>query len=247
MCAPGSLGRRIAIEQLTHHLPSGLIHLVGALAFLVAAPFLVARQPDRVRRRGMAFCAFAVVFLFSMSSAFHLTTHAYGDGSGPAEAFRRMDLLAIWVVMAGLFTPIQLTCFRGAWRWVPLGLLGAAAACGVAVKVFWFGAFSLSANFVMYALASGVVLIALAQAVRRRGLRFMRPLVVSWALFAIGAVFFVGRPPDLIAGLLGQHEVWHVCILAGTAAHWVWVWRTAELSPATDPATSGTELALHAT
>ncbi|MGE0711164.1 MAG: hemolysin III family protein [Planctomycetota bacterium] len=222
------------MEQLTHHLPSALIHLVGALAFLLATPHLVTRQESAPRRAGAAFYAASVVFLLAMSAAFHWATHRYGDRSGPSEAFRRMDLLAIWVVIAGTMTPVQLACFRGPWRWIPLGLFWVASAAGVLVKVFWFGSFSLPANFAMYVAVGLLALGCVARAIAVHGLAFVRLLLAGWVAVAVGAVFFALRPPDLIPEVIGQHELWHTFILVGMACTWTWVLRTASFDPGAD-------------
>lgn len=202
-------------------LVSSLIHLLAAGAFLLAGPHLlrqVGRSPA-LRAAGLLHL-FTVVFLFTMSGLFHLSEHLYGPAAAVTESFRRLDHIGIWLMLAGFFTVPHLIVFEGRWRWVPLAVVWTAAWAGVAFKVLWFGTLPLTANWFLYAAVASVGVASTIKGARARGLWFARWLWLCWGSYALGSVFLLAQPADLILGLIGHHELWHVAVVVGTIAHW---------------------------
>lgn len=229
-------------------LVSSILHLLGALAALTAALPLFVRYGQRPALRcAAALHVFCVVFMLSMSGLYHLACQLYGDMTAPSEVLRRMDHIGVWLAMAGFFVLPHLVLFRGAWRWGPLLGVWIGALTGIAMKVVWFGHLGRMENFALYAALSSLGMLSTARLLLTLGLRRARWLLVFWAGFMGGAVFFVLRPPDLVAGVFGHHEVWHLGVLLGTYAHWRFVLQISERAtdafperaPATVPASAG--------
>ena len=115
---------------------SSLTHLLGAVVFACLTPFLLLKgrgDPGRVASLGVF--AFATVLLLALSGTYHLLS----PGTGGRAVLQRLDHAAIFVLIAGTFTPLHFILFRGAWRWATLLILWASATAGVTLKSVFFG------------------------------------------------------------------------------------------------------------
>jgi hemolysin III len=114
-------------------LVNGLSHGVGLLAAIAATPLLVV---GAVARGGAADIVGGSVFggslvlLYLASTAFHLTREPRRR-----ERLRRLDHAAIYVLIAGTYTPFTLGVLGGAWGWTLFGLVWGAALIGVSAKL----------------------------------------------------------------------------------------------------------------
>lgn len=219
-----------------NHLVSSLLHLGGALAALFAAPSLLRRLGGgwEVRLAWLCYVA-SVTTLLLASASYHAARQALGAGAPTTEVLVRLDHSAVWLILAGFFVLPHLIVLRGAWRWVPLGLVWAAAAMGVASKLLWFSHESAARIVVPYALASLVGIASTVKFVLLRGLRHAAWLLGFWAAFVLAACCFVFKVPNLIDGWVGFHEVWHVGILIGIYGHWRFVLQIAPEAAAAFP------------
>ena len=117
---------------------SSWTHLLGAAVVLVAGTLLVARFRGPVRDRvGLVIFVCGAAFMFSMSGVYHLLS----PGSTSRYVLRHLDHAAIWVMIAGTFTPIHLMLFRGWGRWGVLALIWSAAITGIVLKTIFFDDF----------------------------------------------------------------------------------------------------------
>lgn len=207
---------------------SSLSHLLGAGAFAVLGVLLLVRGRGSAGRVAcLTVYAFAVVFLLSISGVYHLL--AFG-GTGRA-VLERLDHSAIFVLIAGSFTPAHGILFRGWARWVPLAFVWAGAAVGIVFKAMFLRAMPEWLGLALY-LGLGWVGVASAAALwRRYGVDFVRPLLQGGAVYTLGGVLEFVRWPDLIPGVIGPHEVMHLLVLAAVALHWKFVYRFAAGPP----------------
>jgi len=103
--------------------------------FAVLAAFLLRRGwGNRTRVAFLGVYVFSVVFLLSMSGVYHLLP----PGSAGRAVLHRLDHSAIFVLIAGTFTPVHGIVFQGRERWGPLALIWAAAIAGITLKMIWF-------------------------------------------------------------------------------------------------------------
>jgi channel protein (hemolysin III family) len=163
--------------------------------------------------------AFSCVLLLSLSGVYHLLTPG---GEGRA-VLQRLDHGAIFVLIAGTFTPVHGILFRGRTRSVPLVLIWSAAATGIVLKSVFFGDFpewlglSLYLGLGWVGVASGIVLWC------RFGPAFVRSLVWGAVAYTGGAMLEFLRWPVLFAGVVGPHELFHAAVLTGVGFHWRFV------------------------
>ncbi len=196
---------------------SSLTHLLGAGVFACLGVVLIWRgrgSPARIISLGVY--AFSTVLLLSMSGVYHLLS----PDTGGRAVLRRLDHDAIFVLIAGTFTPLHVILFRGLWRWVPLLFIWTAAVTGVTLKsIFisdlpgWVGMlFYLGMGW--FGALSAVVLWS------RHGWAFIQPLVWGGVAYSVGAALEFLQWPTLIPGVVGPHELFHLCVLIGAGLHW---------------------------
>jgi channel protein (hemolysin III family) len=199
---------------------SSLSHLLGAVLFAGLTVWLVRRgRGDRARVAALAVFGIASVFLLSMSGAYHMLW----PGGPCRPVLKRLDLAAIFTLIAGTFTPAQAILFRGMRRWAPLAWVWTTAAVGVALRTAYFEAVPDWLGTAFF-LALGWTGAVFAVDLRRRyGFRFISPLVLGGLAYSAGAVLLEFHWPTLLPGVFGPHELWHVAVLAGLGWHWQFV------------------------
>lgn len=204
-----------------NELVSCLLHGLGVVAVICATPQLMSRVgPGWDRRSAVLIHSATIAFMLAMSSVYHLACHSIGEGQPWTEFFRRLDYLGVWTAMAGFYVLPQLILHRGAWRWGPLIGVALGGSAGAALCMWRFNEVSGPEVVPPYALVSVVGCVATAKLIQLRGWRGTRWLQGFWLGMAGGAVFFVTQPPDLIPGLFGHHEIWHVGVLFAVYCHW---------------------------
>jgi channel protein (hemolysin III family) len=207
---------------------SSLTHLIGAGVFAVLGVWLVVRGRGSVGRLVcLAVFVLSAVFLLSMSGVYHLLAFG-GDGRAVLE---RLDHSAIFVLIAGSFTPAHGILFRGWRRWGPLFLIWAAAATGITLKAVFFHSFPEWLGLSLYLGLGWVGVASAADMGRRYGFSFIRPLVHGGAVYTLGGLLDILRWPDLVPGVIGPHELMHLFVLAGVGLHWRFVYQFAAGPP----------------
>ena len=209
-------------QTLGEEIANSISHGLALLAALVAAPFLVisaARQGDLLDIVGASVFALTMVLLYSASMLYHaLPARSPGGGargSGAKSVFQILDHSAIYLLIAGTYTPFTLGVLRGPWGWTLFGLVWTMALGGIAAKSF-AGIRWPRLSTIMYLAMGWIAVIAI---------KPMWQLIPGWGLFwliagglayTLGVVFFV-----LDERLKYSHFVWHLFVAAGTACHCV--------------------------
>jgi channel protein (hemolysin III family) len=206
---------------------SCMTHLLAALVALVAGILLVLRfHGPALYRVGLVIFVFSAVFMFSMSGVYHLL----GPGGSPRYVLRHLDHAAIWVMIAGTFTPVHLMLFRGWARWGVLAFVWTAAINGIVLKSVFFEEFPKGLGLVLYLGLGWVGLFSIIALVRRLGIRTARFMVCGGLSYTVGAVVEFLKPPFLISGVVGPHELFHLAVIIGVIYHWRFVRLTIDLA-----------------
>jgi len=200
---PQSLGEEIA---------NSISHGLGLAAALAAAPVLViaaAAKGDLAWLVGSSVFAATMVLLYLASTLYHAMPH-----SKAKRIFKVLDHAAIYLLIAGTYTPFTLGVLRGAWGWTLFGLIWGLAITGVVLKLAgglrhpW-----LSTG--LYIAMGWLVLVAI------------KPLweaLPGWGMFWLvaGGVAYTGGVAFYAADHKPYaHFVWHLFVVAGTACHFV--------------------------
>ena len=198
---PQSLGEEIA---------NSVSHGLGLVAALAAFPVLIMAAYQRGGAGGVAGAsvfATAMVLLYLASTLFHALP------AGRAKrVFQILDHSAIYLLIAGTYTPFTLGVLRGTWGWTLFGLVWSFAVVGTVLKVLG-GVRYTTISTLVYLAMGWLVLIAantVWAVVPKWGLFW---LVAGGIAYTAGAVFFMAERIRYF------HFVWHVFVVAGTACH----------------------------
>lgn len=206
---------------------SAFTHLGGAAVF----GGLGLRLVWRGRRRGwhavgLGIFAFSCVLLLAASGVFHLL------GPGPGRSvMQRIDHAAIFVLIAGTFTPIHAMLFRGFLRWGVLAFIWSAAATGIALKTVYFQGFPEWLGVVLYLGLGWIGGVSMIVLWRSRGFAFGQRMVYAGLAYTCGAAVELLDWPTLLPGVVGPHELFHVFVLIGAGFFWAFIEKIERLMP----------------
>ncbi len=198
-------------QSTGEELANSLTHGLGVVITLVAGPLLVILAlgtGDPWRVVAAAVYATTLLLLFTSSMLYHALR------SPRAKAvFQRIDHAAIYLLIAGTYTPFTLVTLRGPWGWSLFGIVWGLAIAGVALK----GAFGARLPMLSTAVYLGmgwlmvVALRPLTLHVAPRGIVWL----VAGGLFYTGGVVFYVRDERRRY----HHAIWHLFVLAGSMSH----------------------------
>ncbi|MEP6985310.1 MAG: hemolysin III family protein [Chloroflexota bacterium] len=197
---------------------NGFTHLTGAVLSACALLWLIfLTHNDPVKLVAVIVYGLSLIILYSASATYHLT-----NGSERTLLWlERIDHAAIYILIAGCYTPICLTVITGEWRWILLALVWVLALIGVVYKLLFLtqpGVFSL----LYYILMASIVFIAPPAVISMIPSQVVVFLVASGIVFFIGALVFGFEKPNPHP-LVGHHELWHLFVMTGSALHFVCV------------------------
>jgi channel protein (hemolysin III family) len=203
---------------------SAISHLLGAVIFVVLGGMLLWRgRGDRARLAFLAVYAYSCVLLFSMSGVYHMMVR----GSIARLVFERLDHSAIFILVAGTFTPAHGLLFRGWLRWGPLILIWAAAVTGITLKTIFFEDFAPWVGLSIYLTLGWFGLFSGILVAHRYGFAFVQPLLWGGVAYSVGAIMEFRGWLVLVPGIIHAHELFHLAVLAGALLHWRFVWQFA--------------------
>jgi channel protein (hemolysin III family) len=203
---------------------SSISHLFGAALFAVLEGYLLRRgRGNRNRLIFLGIYSFSCVFLFSMSGVYHLLE----PGSSGRAVLLRLDHAAIFVLIAGTFTPVHGILYRGIGRWGTLLFIWTAAITGITLKTIFFNSVGELLSLTLFLALGWVGAFSGGVLWYRYGFRFVRPLIWGAIAYTIGGVQEYLAWPTLLDGVIGPHELFHVMVLIGAVLHWCFVYQIA--------------------
>jgi len=196
---------------------NGLTHLVTAiLAAIGTAVLLVIGWGDLARVLSLLIYGLSLVLMFSSSAAYHMTNAS----EGVLLWLRKLDHSAIYLLIAGTYTPICLYYFEGFWRWGLLGIVWGMALAGILVKLFIIQAPRwITAG--IYLLMGWMAVLGAREMWLRMPVGALVWLALGGLFFTLGAVIYIIKKPDFFPGKFGFHEVWHIFVILGCVCHFV--------------------------
>ena len=212
---PAVLERR---ESLGEEIANSISHGVGLVAALVATPVLLReamRRGPGLFVVGASVFAATVVLLYLASTVYHALPHGRAK-----HALRVLEHCAIFLLIAGTYTPFALGVLRGGWGWTLLGLAWGLAATGILLKAV-AGVRYPAASLLLYLGMGWLFVVALQPLSRQVPVAGLLWLVLGGLAYTAGVGFFAAKR------LPYAHLIWHVFVLAGTACHFVAVLRYA--------------------
>jgi hemolysin III len=200
-------------QSLGEELANSISHGLGLMAALIGAPILMLaawRGGDRLFFLGTAVFAGAMLLVYLGSTLYHAWPR------GPLKSvFQVIDHSAIFLLIAGTYTPFTLGPLRGAWGWTILALVWTLAFFGIALKTVGGTERRKGLSMALYLGMGWLILFAFRPLISN-----VPPIGLVWlvagGLFYTGGVFFFIRRRSRYA-----HFVWHLFVLLGTGCHFL--------------------------
>jgi hemolysin III len=202
-------------QILGEEIANSVRHGVGLLLALIGFPVLVIaalKRGDMTDVAGAIVFGIAMVLLYSTSMLFHAFRQ-----SRAKRIFQVLDHSAIFLLIAGTYTPFTLGVLHGTWGWTLFGLVWSMGAAGILLKVIGGIRYNTVSTFVYIGMGWLVVIAA----------HTVWTLVPGWGifwLFAGGIAYTAGAVFFLAERIRYFHFVRHLFVIAGTACHFVAVY-----------------------
>jgi len=194
--------REELVNSITHGL--GALLAISALAILVAR---AARYGTMWHVVSFAIFGGTLILLYLFSTLYHSLTHR-----ATKNVFARMDHSAIFLLIAGTYTPFMLTSLRGPWGWTMFGAIWSMAIFGVVIRSIYLERFRILST-AMYAVMGWSFLIAYNQIITKMPALSIRFLLYGGIAYTVGILFYAWKKQPF------AHSIWHLFVLAGSIFH----------------------------
>ncbi|HEX8862039.1 MAG TPA: hemolysin III family protein [Actinomycetes bacterium] len=194
----------------------GVFHEYAFIVSLGSGALLVLLAATTRASVAVAVYAASVSALFGVSALYHRVTW-----TGPARRrMRRLDHAMIFLLIAGTYTPVGLLVLKGTLASVVLAVVWGGALAGIVIELAWAGAPRWLGGVVYLALG-WVAVVAMPQLFARLGVAGGLLIVAGGLVYSAGAAVYARRRPDPAPAIFGYHEVFHLLVIVGVAAHFL--------------------------
>lgn len=188
---------------------NAITHAIGAVLSVIALIVLVvyARfEGNAWRVVGVSIFGSALILLYLASTLYHALPQP-----SVKRILRILDHSAIYVLIAGTYTPFLLGVMRGTWGWALFGVLWGAAVAGIVFKLFFIGRFD-RISTLLYVAMGWTVVVAIKPT--------LEMVPGAMVLMLIGGLAYTGGVVFYLWDRLPyNHAIWHLFVLAGSATH----------------------------
>ncbi|HLA63462.1 MAG TPA: hemolysin III family protein [Rhodothermales bacterium] len=201
-----------ALSERHEEAASALTHGLGVLASVAGTAVLVGLATLHGDGRQLAG---AVVFGLSLLALYTASTLYHAVRRELAKArLQIVDHCAIYVLIAGTYTPFTLGPLHGGWGWSLFGVIWGLALAGIVFKLFFTGRFT-RLSTALYVAMGWLVLVAAGPLVRAVPIETLAWLFAGGVAYTAGTFFYLSRRVPF------GHAVWHLFVLGGSACHFV--------------------------
>ncbi len=192
------------INVITHAI--GLLMSVSALTLLVVFASMKGTVWHIV---SFSVYGASLVILYFASTVFHLT-----ENQKVRNHLNIFDHAAIFLLIAGTYTPFALVTLHGPWGWTIFGIVWGLAVAGIILKLFYTGRYNLLST-IIYIVMGWIIVIAIKPLVEALPFDGLMWLLAGGLSYSVGAIFFLWDKMPY------NHAIFHVFVVAGSACHFV--------------------------
>jgi hemolysin III len=200
---------REPVNSLTHW-AGALLALIGLIALLIVGWSTPAKIIS------LAIYGVSLIFLFSASATYHMVQVK----DKALEIFRKIDHAAIYVLIAGTYTPFCVNAFDGFWKWGMLSIIWTLAVIGIVVKIFIIRA-PRWLNAGIYIVMGWLSIAAVGEMLSALPAWVLVWMLIGGVIYTLGAVVYITKIFNFKPGVFGFHEVWHIFVLLAALAHFI--------------------------
>jgi len=195
------------LNAVTHGIGT-LLALAGLIILLMASLL----HGDIWRLISSSIYGASLVLLYLASTLYHSFSN-----EKLKYIFKIFDHSAIYLLIAGTYTPFTLVLFRGTLGWTVFGVVWGLALIGVVFKLFFVNRFKLLST-ICYIVMGWLMLLLINPLVAALPTIGLCWLIGGGVLYTVGALFYLYRRIPY------NHAIWHLFVLAGSAAHFITVY-----------------------
>jgi hemolysin III len=196
---------------------SSLSHFCGALLFAALGVVLLAKvRHDRGRLTFMSVFVLATVVLLTISGVYHIMR----PGTAAREIWVRLDVSAIFILIASSFTFLHGCLFKGWRRWGILGVVWSIAIAGIIYTAIYDHASVKHQTRYIFLGMGWIGLVSCGCLTRNYGRRSTDQLMLGGCVYTLGAIIDGIKWPVIIPQVFGPHEILHLMVLLGVAVFW---------------------------
>jgi hemolysin III len=191
------------------------VHVVGIVACCVALPVLIAagwQSGDPWLLTGGLVFGLSALLMFTTSALYHASRDPV-----VRLRLRRVDHAAIYVLIAGTYTPFTLGALRGSWGWSLAVVIWTLALAGIIFKTTSLGFRFHRTSVVLYVVMGWLAVVAIKPLMQALSPFELAWLVAGGLCYTGGVVFYLWKSRPY------THAIWHVFVFAGVACHFVTV------------------------
>jgi hemolysin III len=200
------------VLSIGEEIGNSVTHGIGLIASILGLPVLIVRAAasgDKAIVTGAAIFGGTLILMYATSTVYHFL-----PVSRAKRLFRGLDHAAIYLLIAGTYTPFALGPLRGRWGWTLLAIIWTLAILGIVAKSaigFRFARLSTA----VYLLMGWLILVAI-----KPVLENVPRIGIEW-LFAGGVAYTGGVVFYAMKRVRFSHMVWHLFVAAGTVCHYI--------------------------
>jgi len=207
------------VQSRPEEIFNGLSHALTLIAGISATPFLIIRSISFGNVGFLVgagiFCA-SIILLYLSSTIYHFLPHGRAK-----RVFHVFDHSAIFLLIAGTYTPFALGVFGGALGWILFGITWGIAAIGVLLKTL-VGARYPIVSTSLYLFMGWIIIFVIKPLIAITPMPVIMWLVAGGVFYTAGVAFYA-----LDSLFRYSHFIWHLFVAAGTACHYVAIYRYA--------------------
>lgn len=195
---------------------NSITHLIGTILAIAGTSVLVtlaAKKDEPLALVALSVYGAMMIVMYLSSTLYHVVR-------GPAKRlFHVFDHCAIYLLIAGTYTPFTLLTLRGAVGWWLFATIWSLALAGILKDVFFHGRFRV-ASVILYLLMGWLVVVAFGPLRERLAMAGILWLAAGGLIYTLGIPFYA-----LTKRVAHTHGVWHLCVIAGSVCHYIAVLR----------------------
>ncbi len=162
----------------------------------------------------------SLVLMFTASGTYHMII----TNDSILLKLRKLDHSAIYLLIAGTYTPICLAFFEGFWKFGLLSIIWVLAIIGVVVKLFIIKA-PRWVTAGVYLVMGWLAIMGVQEIIRSMPIGAIIWMVVGGLFYTIGAIIYITKKLNFVPGKFGFHEVWHIFVMLGAFSHFYLILR----------------------
>jgi hemolysin III len=198
---------------------NGLTHLITAGAALVGLIILLVigwGHPGKLI--SLMIYGISLILLFLASGIYH----SVKADPNVLLKLRKFDHSAIYLLIAGTYTPICFNMLDGFWKWGMLGVVWGLALVGIGVKIFFIKA-PRWVTAGVYIIMGWLCIFGIQEILAALPVGAIIWLATGGIIFTLGAVVYITKTLDFVPGVFGFHEIWHIFVILGALAHFIMI------------------------